>query len=69
MMTIQEMKKAIQKSFTKQYGFAPALNQIRPQETYGAGKFIEEMSFCVGNIGYAFSVKTMVVERAEAYDL
>ena len=68
-MTMNEMKKWIQKSFTEQYGFKPAQKSIIPLEygTYGKEEHIEFIGFRVGNIGYTCKPYEQV-KKCDAYD-
>ena len=67
-MTMNEMKKAIVKTFKVQFGFAPALKDIRPLETSGCGKHYEFIAFHVNGIGYIYRTYGNVI-RNNAYDM
>ena len=67
-MTMNEMKKWIQKSFINQYGFKPTLKAIIPLEYGTNGNKVEFIGFRVGNIGYACKPYEQV-ERCDAYDM
>lgn len=68
-MTMDEMKKAIARDLKTQYGFAPALKDIRPLETSGYGKNKYEcMAFHINGKGYIYNAYGIVI-KAPAYDM
>lgn len=67
-MTMNEMKKAIVKSFKVNFGFAPALKDIKPLETSGCGSHYDFIAFHVNGIGYIYRPYELVI-RNNAYDM
>ena len=63
---MKQIKKRIVDIFLKEYGFAPALKDIRPLEASSCQGY-EVLGFHVNGIGYVY--RDNKVTRAKQYDL
>ena len=69
MVSMNQLKKEVIEMFNKEFGFAPSMKAIIPMESAGAGCYYQWLAFCVGKIGYTYSVSDRLLERDTAYDL
>lgn len=65
---MMNIKRQIVESFKNEYGFAPAMNAIKPLESIGTGNNTEWLAFHINGIGYEYRIGGKV-ERNENYNL
>ena len=65
---MKETIKNIRNGLEATYGFAPAMNKIKPLETDEINGIIYWMAFSVGGKGYMWSYGVVAVDRAPEYD-
>ena len=69
LVSMNQLKKEVVEKFNKEMGFAPSMKAIIPMESSGAGCYYNWLAFCVGKIGYTYSVSDRLLERNTVYDL